>query len=226
MRLPAPPTAMSRALQRLCSDPGYPQLLARARRREAARHEVIIEAGAEPNALYLLLAGLCAVRYTGAQGQPLLLAYLCPGDFFGEMGMLPDVSTRSARIDAAADSTLLEIPYPAFLELTRQYPSFWLELAAQLARRLRTTNRRLAELPFLHAADRVWQALTDLAADGGGRRTSDGGIAIRMSRQDLGKLAGCSREVAGMVLRDLAAAGRLELQGQTVVLPPTTDGTD
>ncbi|WP_293373402.1 cyclic nucleotide-binding domain-containing protein [Nevskia sp.] len=219
--LPAPPKSaaapMSPSLERLVRDPGYPALLAIGRNRRVPRHRVVIEAGAQPTCLYLLLNGLCAVRHTGSRDQDLLLAYLCPGDFFGEMGMLPGVPARSARIDAAADSTLLEIPYRAFLDLTQRYPGFWLELAGQLASRLRTTNRRLAEMPALHAAERVWRALSGLVADGGGKKNAKG-VAIRITRQDLGKLAGCSRELAGMVVRDLEIAGRLQAQGQTLIL--------
>ncbi len=210
-------SANTPSLERLVRDPGYPALLAISRNRQLPRHRVVIEAGAQPSCLYLLVSGLCAVRQIGSQGQELLLAYLCPGDFFGEMGMLPGVKARSARIDVAADATLLEIPYDEFLRLTHRHPSFWLELAGQLASRLRTTNRRLAEMPALHAAERVWQALSSVVADGGGKRVA-GGQALRITRQDLGRLAGCSRELAGMILRDLAIAGRLELRGQTVVL--------
>ena len=153
------------SLDRLTRDPGYPALLAISSNRQFLRNRVIIEAGTEPTCLYLLISGLCAVRNVGSRGQDLLLAYLCPGDFFGEMGMLPGVQARSARIDASADSTLLEIPYDEFLKLTHRHPSFWLELAGQLATRLRTTNHRLAEMPALHAAERVWRALSGVVAE-------------------------------------------------------------
>lgn len=205
------------SLDRLMRDPGYPALLAISRNRQFARNRVVIEAGDVPTCLYLLVSGLCAVRQVGSRGQDLLLAYFCPGDFFGEMGMLPGVHARSARIDVAADATLLEIPYDEFLRLAHRHPSFWLELTGQLASRLRTTNRRLAEMPALHAADRVWTALSGVVADGGGKRVP-GGRSLRITRQDLGKLAGCSRELAGTIIRDLAISGRLELRGQTIVL--------
>jgi len=205
------------SLERLLRDPGYSTLMSIARTRHLSRNRVVISAGGKPESLYLLVSGLCTARQVGSRGQELLLAYFCPGDFFGEMGLFPGIQSRSAMISTAADSTVLEIPYQQFLELTRKYPSFWLELAGQLATRLRTTNRRLAEMPVLHASDRVWQALADIAANGGGSRTAEG-RAIRITRQDLGKLAGCSRELAGMVLRDLAIAGRIHARGQTIVL--------
>src|SRR5438874_1070852 len=40
-----------------------------------------------------------------------------------------------------------------------------------------------------------------------------------ITRQDLGKLAGCSRELAGMVVKEFAKAGRLELRGKTILIP-------
>jgi len=71
-------------------------------------------------------------------------------------------------------------------------------------------------MPALHAADRVWVVLRDMAAN----IDSRGEVrTIRITRQDLGKLAGCSRELAGMILKDFAKAGRLGVQGKTITIP-------
>src|SRR5690349_23967222 len=56
------------------------------------------------------------------------LAYLYPGDFFGEMCLFPGVEARSAMIKTAAECAVLEIGYEPFVELTKKYPSLWLEL--------------------------------------------------------------------------------------------------
>ncbi len=212
---------MTTNFDRVSRDPGFKELFKIARHRDLPKNHVVIEEGAKPGHLYLIMSGLVAVRYSSPHDPELLLAYLYPGDFFGEMCLFPGVQSRSAMIETAADCALLEIAYQPFVELTKKYPSLWLELAGQLAHRLRTINHRLAEMPALHAADRVWLVIAEMAANIDARAGTPG-RTIRITRQDLGKLAGCSRELAGMILKDFAKAGRISVHGKTIVVPESS----
>ncbi|HVT37200.1 MAG TPA: cyclic nucleotide-binding domain-containing protein [Nevskiaceae bacterium] len=203
---------------RLSSDPAFQELFKASRHREFRKNQVVLQESAQPGFLYLVVSGLLAVRHSGGRGRELLLAYFYPGDFFGEMCLFPGMEARSAMIKTQTASTVLEIGYRQFLDLTAKHPSLWLELAGQLAARLRSTNHRLAEMPALHAADRVWLALKEIAAQSDAPMLPEG-KPVHITRQDLGKLAGCSRELAGMVLKDFAAEGRIKLRGKTVILP-------
>ena len=49
------------------------------------------------------------------------------------------------------------------------------------------------------------------------------GTQIRVSRQELSRLVGCSREMAGRVLKKLQVDGKLHARGKTVVLYGTRD---
>ncbi|HZP14124.1 MAG TPA: cyclic nucleotide-binding domain-containing protein [Nevskiaceae bacterium] len=207
---------MTTNFDRVSRDPGFRELFKLARHRDLPKNRVVIEEGSKPGHLYLIVSGLVAVRYASPRDPDLLLAYLYPGDFFGEMCLFPGVEARSAMIKTASDCALLEIGYEPFVELTRKYPSLWLELAGQLAHRLRTVNHRLAEMPALHAADRMWIVLKDMAANIDARGDTR---TLRITRQDLGKLAGCSRELAGMILKDFAKAGRISVRGKTITVP-------
>ena len=212
---------MNEKFNRVSRDPGFAELFALSRRRHVARNETLIEEGSRASNLYLLVSGVMAVRYSGPRKAELLLAYLYPGDFFGEMCLFPGIDSRSAMINASSDATVLEIDYTPFVDITRRFPSLWLELAGQLAERLRTTNHRLAAMPVLHVVDRIWLVLAEMARNA---ETDDalGDRMIRLSRKDLGKLAGCSRELAGMVLLDMAKAGRIRLQGHSIIVPSAT----
>lgn len=213
---------MTSRFDRVSRDPGFRELFKIARRRDWPKNRVVIEEGGKPGKLYLIMSGLATVRHGGTRGAELLLAYLYPGDFLGEMCLFPGVDARSAMIRTATDCAMLEIDYEPFVELTRTYPSLWLELAGQLATRLRITNHRLATMPTLHAADRLWLVIAEMASamgSNGDARDAAEGRTIRVTRQDLGKLAGCSRELAGMILKDFARAGRIVLRGNSIVVP-------
>lgn len=203
--------------ERLSSDPGFQEMFRSGHRRRVPKGQIVLMEGEQPNTLYFLMSGSLSVQLLNWHGQEALLAFIHPGEFFGEMGLFPGMNARSATVQAAADSNLLEIAYPVFLELTRRLPSLWLELAGQLATRLRILNRRLAEMPKLQASDRVWLVVAELAEHSSNGKDPDG-IPLRIRREDLGKLAGCSREAAGNALQELADEGRVKLRGQTILV--------
>lgn len=195
----------------------YQALFQGGHRRRYARQQIVVEAGSKPESLYLILSGNVAVETTDAEGKELLLAYLFPNDFFGEMGLLPGVDARSARIRARSDCLLLEVAYGNFLELAQLHPALWLELCGQLAARLRAVNRRLAAMPSLHVADRVWMVLSELAERSDAPRVEQGRV-IRLTREELGRLAGCSRDVVGLALHEFEREGRLLRVGHSLVI--------
>jgi CRP/FNR family transcriptional regulator, cyclic AMP receptor protein len=202
--------------ERLRRDPAFQALFAAGHRRHVRKGRVVLTEGDPPRTLYLIMAGSVAVRLSNWHGTEALLAMMHPGEFFGEMGLFPGMASRSATVEAASDCHLLEIAYPVFLDLTRKHSSLWLELAGQLAARVRTLNRRLAEMPKLQAGDRVWLVVAELAEHL--PPDKDGGVPLRIRREDLGKLAACSREVAGNALKEFARDGRIALRGQTIVV--------
>ena len=44
------------------------------------------------------------------------------------------------------------------------------------------------------------------------------GTQLRISRQELSRIVGCSREMAGRVLKKLEEDGKLHARGKTIVL--------
>jgi len=44
------------------------------------------------------------------------------------------------------------------------------------------------------------------------------GMQIKITRQELGRIVNCSREMAGRVLKDLEEQGLIEVHGKTIVV--------
>lgn len=195
--------------------------IAQAHKRSYSPKHTILHAGDTPTTLFLILEGSVSILLEDKDGREIVLAYLSPGDFFGEMCLFPNVTSRSAMVQTLDECMVLEIPYQRFLDLSAKHSSLWLELAGQIAARLRAVNRRLAEMPVIPAAERIWSTLLDLAEHSGDSQ-SNAPITLRVTREDLGRLAGCSREMAGLVLRDFERAGRVQLNGHRITVPPRT----
>jgi CRP/FNR family transcriptional regulator, cyclic AMP receptor protein len=94
--------------------------------------EVIVQAGDQGNAMYLLLEGRARVV-----GKSRILR---PGDFFGEMALL-DGGPRSATIIATSPVRVMMVQRRAFLKVLKQNPQIGLAIMETLAQRLRRLER-------------------------------------------------------------------------------------
>lgn len=190
--------------------------MAAHRRHYPAKH-VILHEGDAPDALYLVLEGSVSIVIEDAQGHEMVLAYLGPGEFFGEMCLFPELQTRSARVRTRVDTVVSELGYEPFRAVARDNPEIMFVLAGQLARRLRDTSRNAIDLAFLDVSGRVARAIVNLA-DSDDHIPDPRGRIVKISRQELAKIVGCSREMAGRVLKTLEDDGVVEVSGRSILV--------
>jgi CRP/FNR family cyclic AMP-dependent transcriptional regulator len=150
-------------------------------------------------------------------GREMVLAYLNAGEFFGEMGLFPDQNVRTAAVRTRTATLVAEVSYPTFRSFVREHPDIMFEVAGQLAARLRDTSGRLRDLTFLDVAGRIAHTLIDLTRQPDAKANARG-MVVKISRQELARLVGCSREMAGRVLKKLEEDGAVVAQGRSITI--------
>jgi CRP/FNR family cyclic AMP-dependent transcriptional regulator len=90
-------------------------------------------------------------------------------------------------------------------------------LTKQLADRLRDTTRKVGDLAFLDVTGRVARTLLDLCNEPDAMTHPDG-MQIKVTRQEIGRIVGCSREMVGRVLKTLEDQGLVSVHGKTMVV--------
>jgi CRP/FNR family transcriptional regulator, cyclic AMP receptor protein len=133
----------------------------------------------------------------------------------GLFGQGPEA--RSAMIIARTRCELAEISYDDFNRIRAQFPDILFAISSQMAERLRHTNRKLRDLAFVDVSGRIAATLLDLCKQPDAMTHPDG-MQIKITRQELGKIAGCSREMAGRVLKALEEEGLVSVAGKTMVV--------
>ena len=73
------------------------------------------------------------------------------------------------------------------------------------------------DLAFVDVTGRVAHAIMDLCNEPDAMTHPDG-MQIKVSRQELSRLVGCSREMAGRVLKVLEDQGLITATGKTIVV--------
>ncbi|HTT08333.1 MAG TPA: cAMP-activated global transcriptional regulator CRP [Gammaproteobacteria bacterium] len=177
----------------------------------------IIRQGDPSSELYYIVSGSVTVLLEDKNGHEIVLAYLNAGDFFGEIGLFNENVGRTAFVRARGASDIASISYDAIKALTSLMPDLIFVIASQLALRLRRTNTKVGDLAFHDVAGRIARTLLDLCKEPDAMTHPDG-MQIRITRQELGRIVGCSREMVGRVLKSLEEQHLLTAHGKTIVV--------
>jgi CRP/FNR family transcriptional regulator, cyclic AMP receptor protein len=211
------------AIQTPPPEPEYLEpLLSFCHRRRYPAKTDIIHPGDPADILYYLVDGSVSIIIEDADGREVVLTYLNKGEFIGEMALFIPASNRSVLVRTRTECTMAEISYNRLEELfdteLQDYATDILyALGAQLTERLLHTNAKVGHLTFLDVTGRIAGTLLELCEQPDAMTHPDG-MQIKITRQELGRIVGCSREMAGRVLKNLSAQGLITVKGKTIVV--------
>lgn len=186
-------------------------------KRRYRKGEAIVEQGKKSCALTILLTGRARVVSTDARAREVILAILRPGDYVGEMSLI-DQAPHSASVLAEVQTDTLVLDQVTFVRCLPDSDSMAYAVLKGLVHRLRQADRKIESLALMDVYGRVAGALRDIAGDA--VRSPDGSAMTqgRVSRQDMAKMVGASREMVSRVMKDLEERGFIETQDDGSVL--------
>ena len=196
------------------------KLLMHCQRRRYQAKSNIICAGDRSDTLFFIIKGSVTILIEDDDGREMIIAYLNAGDFFGELGLFEQAGQeqeRSAWVRAKVECEVAEISYGKFRELSQQDPDILYVLSGQIAQRLRNTTRKVGDLAFFDVTGRVARCLLELCKQPDAMTHPDG-MQIKVTRQEIGRIVGCSREMVGRVLKDLEERNLVNVKGKTMVV--------
>ncbi|BCX89705.1 CRP/FNR family transcriptional regulator, cyclic AMP receptor protein [Methylomarinovum tepidoasis] len=196
--------------------------LACCHRRRYPKRTDIIKPGDSGDTLYYLIEGSVSISIQEDENRELILGYLNKGEFIGEIGVFLGERQREVTVRTREPCQLAEISYQRLEhclrnELAPHAAELLRTLGRQVSRRLLQTSRKVGHLAFLDVTGRIARTLIDLCKEPDAMTHPDG-MQIRITRQELGRIVGCSREMAGRVLKNLEEEGLLTAHGKTIVV--------
>jgi CRP/FNR family transcriptional regulator, cyclic AMP receptor protein len=198
------------------------RFLAHCHRRRYPSRADVFRPGDPAGTLYYLISGSLSAMVEEDDGRELVLGYFNAGDFVGETGIFVSAPQREVLLRTRAPSELAEIGVERLHALFAgplidDCPRLLFAIGAQLTKRLLHTSRKASRLAFMDVTNRIINTLADLCEEPDAM-THPQGTQIRVSRQELARIVGCSREMAGRVLKQLEEQGVLHPRGKTVVV--------
>ncbi len=170
-------------------------------------------------AAMVLAEGRVKIGSLTSDGKQTILAFIEPGELFGELEAL-DGGAREEFAEAAEKSTVVLLPAEALRSLVEQDPSLAMGVTKLIGVRRRRIERRLKSLLFRSNRQRLVSLLTELAEQYGQPSTDPPGVrlGIKLSHQDMASVIGSTRETVTVVLGELQAEGLLTVGRRKIVL--------
>ncbi|HLX80789.1 MAG TPA: cyclic nucleotide-binding domain-containing protein [Burkholderiales bacterium] len=185
-------------------------------RRSVSRGSTIMHAGDPTDSLYIVVSGRLKVMMGEADGKEVILGLIGPGEFFGEMGLVDD-SPRSATVVAIEPCELLAVTKRVFKKCLVENVEVALAVLRVVVQRLREADRKIGSLAMLDVYGRVARLLLDMSENVNGQKV----VTKRLTKQDIARMVGASREMVSKVMKDLETSGYFEVRGSTIVLRDT-----
>ena len=150
---------------------------------------------------------------SGEDGREVILTILGQGEMFGEMGVLDD-SPRSASVVAVSPSDLVTIAKTDFKRLMQDNFELAWHVMCNLTRRLRDADRKIESLALMDVYGRVARLLLEMSEEIDGLKV----VKKKISKQDIAKMIGASREMVSRVMKDLGLRGLIEETDGGIIL--------
>lgn len=190
--------------------------LAKSRARSFRARSVILEPGENRDSAFLLVKGSAQLEME-SEGKVLILGLLKPGDFFGEMPFPADADSHQLSVYARSECQVASMPTSQFKSMVMEKPEMLMDVCGQLNDRLNSVTRKVGDFAFLDIPSRIVSVIQDLVRASFAQKTNEGTL-LSLTRQDLGRLAGCSRETAGRVLKMLEDEGLVRCSGRNITV--------
>jgi CRP/FNR family cyclic AMP-dependent transcriptional regulator len=199
-----------------------PSLLHLCHVRSYPAKTTIIRPGDVGDRLHFIIDGSVSVCAEDDDGHELILAYLNKNEFIGEIGVFRGTEIREVTVKTRAACKLAEIGYDRLHhaihhELKEHATELLTLLGEQLASRLLTTSRKYCDLAFMDVEGRVARALLDLTKDPDAITHPDG-MQLHITRQEISRIVGCSREMVGRILKEMESKSLISAHGKTIVI--------
>ncbi|MBP7920793.1 Crp/Fnr family transcriptional regulator [Rhodoferax sp. TS-BS-61-7] len=178
-------------------------LAANVAKERIKRGSNVVEQGKNSNALFLILAGRAHVVMTDSKAREVIVATLKAGDYIGEMSLI-DNEAHSATVVADTQMDVLVLGRDDFTRCVSENTAIASAVMRGLVQRLRNADQKIVSLALMGVYGRVANVLLDTAEP-----NEHGELLIRekISRLDLAKMVGASREMVSRVMKDFEEQG-------------------
>jgi len=192
-------------------------LLDISEKRQFKRGQLIFNAGALNENVYILLDGRVKIFQLSPVGKEAILWFCFPGEIFGLAEMLHH-QRREVYAQTCSAADVLVINKNQFKEFLLENPTVALNVIDWLSCRLREMGDVLLNLAVDDVTSRVVKLITRLSARYGKQAGDQILLGIPLTHQEMADMIGASRQTVTSVLGNLKRKGVLRIEKRSLYI--------
>ena len=193
----------------------FARVMATAELVELTAGQILFQRGEPAHHFFIVLAGEIKLALQSRAGEEKVVERLGPGQSFAEALMFVASAGYPLAAIALEPTRVAAIGSAEFLAMLRASPDTCLRLLADLSRRLHARIREIEELSLQSATHRLVRHLLGLAPTGAAGPLT---VTLEESRQLLASRLAIKPETLSRILRSLADAGAIRIDGRQIEL--------
>lgn len=179
--------------------------------RKYPKNTLLFLEGDESGQLFIIESGVVCVYTDDNEGRQLVLNYMGPGEYFGELSLI-DNKPRSASVVTTEECHLLCISRESFRQMLKEHVELYDILICHLVERIRVLTGNVKDMALLDVYGRVAGTLERVCAHGQEPHP------LKLTHQDIANVVGASREMVSRIMKELVVGGYIEIQQKHVRL--------
>lgn len=185
-----------------------------ARGRPFKKGETLFRQGEPFGSLFALRSGCVKTYLVTDTGEEQITGFYLPGELIGLSGI--DTDAYPVNAIAIETTTVCEIPYPKFEELTDDIPELKRQIIHSMSKTIRQDMQMMMLLSQKDAEARVANFLLDLSSRIQRRGYAADFIYLGMSRNEIANYLGLAVETVSRIFSRLQKSGAIEVNGRAV----------
>lgn len=173
--------------------------------------------GQPGQSIYLLKKGVVKISKVTPDGRELTLAFLKPGEIFGELEVMGETA-RDTQAEAHSDLLICVLRRENLMQMMEMKPKLGIQLSKLIGFRRKVIENRLENLIFRSIPQRLAALLIELTHEFGEPVGSAIKINLPLTHQDLANLIGSARPTLSDTFSDFKAKGWVDAAGKTITV--------
>lgn len=186
-------------------------------RKDYRNGDVIFRPGDTLSGVSVVMSGCVVLTANNDDSGPdrsVLLGFLYPGDIFNQASLFyTDSAVNGFNYTASGQATTVNTLHPSLIN-----EDFYREIAKQSTYSMVRAYRHITDICTLPVEERVLNLLITIAKSPAAI-TGPEGFIVRLTRIQISKMVGCTREMVGSVLKYLNNTGVLRVHGKQIIVP-------
>lgn len=188
-----------------------------AKEKEIGKNQPIYFPNEPSSSIFFLKTGRVKISRYSIDGKEMIMAFINPGEVFGEMSYLGEGERTDIAI-TVEPSFICAINKDDFAQFIESNPTLNMRLTKLIGLKLKSYSERIEDLVFKDAKQRVISFLIKLADENGKQIGNQIFVKPFLKHQDIADLTACARQTVNDVLTNLRESGIIDFDRKKLII--------